>query len=95
MRKKLYDDRQSWTDAEIKSARKSVVVLGLSFIAAGSWGLWSDLQFEKARGVLNLFLSFLEPSNRAPALYYSCIALGVIFLFISRMRPYGKSREET
>ena len=93
---KLFNDYKSkYSDEDIAKSRRGIRLSGLAFIAVGLWALQSELPLGNlGRGLLALFLAFIVPENRAAFLYDILIGMGLIFLVLSFMKPYGQTKKK-
>jgi hypothetical protein len=88
MQKMPYKKLSSKDKNRILSAKRSLLIMGLSFIAVGFWAIWTKLSLGKStRAVASLFISTFDEQSAANALFVLCIVVGVIMLAISQMKP--------
>ena len=86
----------SLSGQELKRARRSLLAIGFCFIFVGVWALVVDLPLgESMRGFAELVLAFIDQENRAPTLYFLCIATGIILILMSFMKPYSATNKKT
>jgi hypothetical protein len=96
MNQPLYQQRPpSYTKEEIKRARRLLVILGLCFVATGVWAIWAELPLGQSTRFFTagLVASFGERVARN-MLFGAPIAIGVLMVCVSFLKPYGMRTEK-
>jgi hypothetical protein len=96
MPKPLYNAQSiSSVEQNVKHAKRSLLLIGLLFITFGVWALLTELPLGRSTGrIVNLFLAFINPENRATVIYSCAIAFGVFLILISCMKSYKAAEKK-